>query len=254
MIEEIEAAKEQVIQSREALRAAAQKEADADAKAKQIETAMNKSSGTVPPLHILQAPIRLMDCLPTGRSQKDEMKVIHEKMVTTKASLGDATKSIKQHGEKIEQAELELEQLKKEQNELLEKIRECETEIKKLQKELHAMEHGKGGVAEKRAAYEAAQERLQKKQESVLSTDERIAGLLQEKDDRTQASIEREQKLKKLQNKVKRFHKDREDAKKYCVCYSPHAHAHNTGGQALTSWSLDVIRPKRRSRMFSSWT
>ncbi len=46
MIEEIEAAKEQVIQSREALRAAAQKEADADAKAKQIETAMNKSSGT----------------------------------------------------------------------------------------------------------------------------------------------------------------------------------------------------------------
>lgn len=152
------------------------------------------------------------------------MKVIHEKMVTTKASLGDATKSIKQHGEKIEQAELELEQLKKEQNELLEKIRECETEIKKLQKELHAMEHGKGGVAEKRAAYEAAQERLQKKQESVLSTDERIAGLLQEKDDRTQASIEREQKLKKLQNKVKRFHKDREDAKKYCVRYSPHAH------------------------------
>jgi hypothetical protein len=51
MIEEIEAAKEQVIQSREALRAAAQKEADADAKAKQIETAMNKSSGTVPPLY-----------------------------------------------------------------------------------------------------------------------------------------------------------------------------------------------------------
>ncbi|ELR14920.1 uncharacterized protein ACA1_051110, partial [Acanthamoeba castellanii str. Neff] len=189
MIEEIEAAREQVIQSREALKAAAQKEADADAKAKQIESAMSKSS---------------------GRSQKDEMKVIHEKMVTTKASLGDATKSIKQHDEKIEQAELELEQLKKEQNELLEKIRECESEIKKLQKELHAMEHGKGGVAEKRAAYEAAQERLQKKQESVLSTDERIAGLLQEKDDRTQASIEREQKLKKLQNKVKRFHKDKE--------------------------------------------
>lgn len=196
MIEEIEAAREQVIQSREALKAAAQKEADADAKAKQIESAMSKSS---------------------GRSQKDEMKVIHEKMVTTKASLGDATKSIKQHDEKIEQAELELEQLKKEQNELLEKIRECESEIKKLQKELHAMEHGKGGVAEKRAAYEAAQERLQKKQESVLSTDERIAGLLQEKDDRTQASIEREQKLKKLQNKVKRFHKDKEDAKKYCA-------------------------------------
>jgi chromosome segregation ATPase len=253
MIEEIEAAREQVIQSREALKAAAQKEADADAKAKQIESAMSKSSGTVPPLSIFDKhTIRLTDCRLTGRSQKDEMKVIHEKMVTTKASLGDATKSIKQHDEKIEQAELELEQLKKEQNELLEKIRECESEIKKLQKELHAMEHGKGGVAEKRAAYEAAQERLQKKQESVLSTDEGIAGLLQEKDDRTQASIEREQKLKKLQNKVKRFHKDKEDAKKYCVRYSPHARAHNTSEQALTSWSLDVIRLKRRSRTISS--
>jgi chromosome segregation ATPase len=145
------------------------------------------------------------------------MKVIHEKMVATKTSLSDATKSIKQHEDQIEKAELEMEELVKEQSELMEKIQACESNIKKLQKELSAMEHGKGGVAEKRAAYEAAQERLQKKQDSVLSTDEKIAGLLQEKDDLTQASIEREQKLKKLQSKVKRYHKDKEDAKKYCV-------------------------------------
>ena len=97
------------------------------------------------------------------------MKVIHEKMVSTKSSLSDATKSIKQQEEQVEKAQLEMEELTKERDEVAEKIRACESEIAKLQKELHAMEHGKGGVAEKRTAYEAAQDRLQKKQVSPIA-------------------------------------------------------------------------------------
>lgn len=239
MVEEVAQAKVQLAESKEALQAALQKESEAEAKSKQIEALMNKSSGM---LGLSDASLACSSqALNAGRSQKDEMKIIQEKMASTKSSLSEATKSIKQQEQLIEKAEMEIEELKKERAELSEKIDACEKEIKQLQKELDFLENGKGGVAEKRTAFEAAQQCLQKKQvcapeqlgymhvldlthnvymhlqESVLSTDDKIAGLLQEKDDRTQASIEKEQKLKKLQGKIKRFHKDQEDAKKYCV-------------------------------------
>ena len=46
-MEELAQAKEQIVHLKEALAAAAQKEADADAKTKQIEGLMSKSSGTL---------------------------------------------------------------------------------------------------------------------------------------------------------------------------------------------------------------
>lgn len=85
-------------------------------------------------------------------------------MSSTKSSLSDATKTVKQQEQLTEKAEMELEELKKERDELSEKIRACAAELDKLVKELDVMQNGKGGVEEKRISFEAARERLQKKQ------------------------------------------------------------------------------------------
>jgi hypothetical protein len=65
MIEEIEAAKEQVVQAKEALTTAAQKEADADAKTKQIEGLMSKSGGTEYRLTVMLCIIAVLNSFPT---------------------------------------------------------------------------------------------------------------------------------------------------------------------------------------------
>jgi hypothetical protein len=60
VVEELAQAKEQVVKAKEALTAAVQKEADADAKTKQIEGLMSKSSGND---HI-SAPLSMMHTKP----------------------------------------------------------------------------------------------------------------------------------------------------------------------------------------------
>ncbi len=91
------------------------------------------------------------------------MKMIEEKMISTKAALSEATKGLKKQQELIETTELEIEDLRKEKKTLEDSVEACGKTLRAMQKELDAMDQGKGGVLEKQAAYEASKLRLEKK-------------------------------------------------------------------------------------------
>lgn len=152
----------------------------------------------------------------SGQSKASEMKTIEKKMGTSKSALQEAIAALKEQKQKIEKIELEIEEMRKEKKILEDsKMSELDKKIKAMEKELKKMEEGNGGLTERQAAYEAAKVKLQSKQDSLLSADNKIGELMREKEEVSQAHINTDVELKKLAHQVKRFHKDKAEALKY---------------------------------------
>ena len=144
------------------------------------------------------------------------MKAIEKKMGAAKTALQEAIATLKEQKQKIEKLVLEIEEMRKEKQSLEEsKMSDLDKKIKAVEKELKKMEEGAGGLTERQAAYEAAKRKLESKQESLLSADNKIGELMREKEEVSQAHINIDVEMKKLAHQIKRFHKDKAEAQKY---------------------------------------
>lgn len=67
------------------------------------------------------------------------------------------------------------------------------------------------------AAYDAAQLELDKKKESLLACDKTISKLLNEKDKISKQISEHGLEIQKIEHKIQRHHKDKEDAQNFVI-------------------------------------